>query len=231
MIRFSGKLMRMDASKTHSVVIIEDDERIRNHLIEAVSGHSAFCLQAAVGTVAEARLLLSNAPRVVLVDLGLPDGSGIDLISEFYDPDGRTEFMVITVFGDSAHVIPALEAGATGYLTKTTAIQDIAPAMIQMINGGAPISPAIAKQMLRRFQPVQKVNSDISLTNKENEVLQLLAKGFNHPEVSDIMDISYHTLVVHVKHIYKKLAVKTRAEAIYEAAKIGLIQRPAQGDN
>lgn len=218
--------MHMHSSKIHSVVIIEDDERIRKHLIEAVRGHSALRLQAAVGTVGEARLVLKKAPRVVLVDLGLPDGSGIDLISEFYDPDGRTEFMVITVFGDGGHVIPALEAGATGYLTKTTDMKDIAPAIMQMIDGGAPISPAIAKQMLRRFQPARKVGSDISLTKKEDKVLQLLTKGFNHSEAAELLGISYHTLVVHVKHIYKKLAVKTRAEAIYEATKIGLIQRP-----
>jgi len=231
MIGFSGKLMPMHSNESHSVVIIEDDERIRKHLIEAVSGHNALRLQAAVGTVGEARLVLKKAPRVVLVDLGLPDGSGIDLISEFYDPDGGTEFMVITVFGDGGHVIPALEAGATGYLIKTTDMQDIAPAIMQMIDGGAPISPAIAKQMLRRFKPVRKVGSDISLTQKEHEVLQLLAKGFNHSEAAGLLGISYHTLVVHVKHIYKKLAVKTRAEAIFEAAKIGLIQRPDQADS
>jgi len=208
----------------HDVIIIEDDERIRNHLIDAVNGHHALSLQAAVATVAEARVALIKSPRVALVDLGLPDGSGIDLIAEFYDPDGHTEFMVITVFGDSGHVIPALEAGATGYLIKTTTMQEIAPAIMQMIDGGAPISPAIAKKMLRRFQPVQKLNTGISLTKKEDEVLQLLAKGYNHREAAELLHISYHTLVVHVKHIYKKLAVNSRAEAIFEARKTGLVK-------
>ncbi|MDQ6997173.1 MAG: response regulator transcription factor [Mariprofundus sp.] len=208
----------------HGVVIIEDDEHVRNYLVEAVNGHEALSLQAAVGTLAEAREALKRAlPRVVLVDLGLPDGSGIDLIKAFYDPDGDTEFMVITVFGDSSHVIPALEAGATGYLTKTTSMADVAPAIMEMIAGGAPISPAIAKKMLSRFHPARRLDAGIHLTQKEDEVLQLLSKGYNHPETAELLHISYHTLVSHVKHIYQKLAVRSRAEAMLEATKLGLI--------
>jgi len=208
----------------HKVVIVEDDERILEHLANAVNGHKQLCLHAVASSVQEARVALASHPRVVLIDLGLPDGSGVDLISEFYDSTGKTEFMVITVFGDAEHIISALEAGATGYLTKETPMHKIAPAIMDLINGGAPISPAIARKMLARFQPVNVPGNEVSLTNRENEVLLLLARGFNHSETAAMLKISYHTLISHVKHIYKKLAVNSRAEAIHEATQLGLIK-------
>lgn len=208
------------------MVIVEDDERIREHLAKAVNGHKQLCLQAVAGNVQEARVALATHPRIVLIDLGLPDGNGIDLISEFYNANDKTEFMVITVFGDAGHVIPALEAGATGYLTKETPMHKIAPAIMDMIHGGSPISPAIARKMLTRFQPATTVPSNkVSLTDRESEVLMVLAQGYNHNEAATMLKISYHTLVSHVKHIYKKLAVNSRSEAIHEAGQLGLIRR------
>lgn len=220
----------MKEGATYKVVIVEDDERIREHLANAVNGHKQLCLQTVAGNIQEARVALANHPRVVLIDLGLPDGCGIDLISEFYDANGKTEFMVITVFGDAGHVIPALEAGATGYLTKETPMHEIAPAIMDLIRGGSPISPAIARKMLVRFQPVSVPGNEMSLTDRESEVLMVLAQGYNHSEAAGMLKISYHTLVSHVKNIYKKLAVNSRSEAIHEATQLGLIRHTFRAD-
>ena len=147
-----------------------------------------------------------------VIDLGLPDGDGTDLIRDVYSRGYATDVMVITVFGDERHVIKAIEAGATGYILKDGSNSYIAQSILQLVDGGSPISAPIARYLLTRFhtaKPKQK-NDSIELphlTDREKDVLSQLSRGFNFIEIAKILKISPHTVTSHVKHIYRKLAV------------------------
>jgi len=222
----------MNMNTPYPVLIVEDEPRIREHLSKAIETHEELILQNAVGTAADAHKALRNTrPRAVLMDIGLPDGNGIDLIRQYSSPNNKTEFMVLSIFDGSNHIIDALEAGATGYLTKDTPVADIAPCILQLIHGGSPVSPMIARKMLSRFQPDTKTNPGIRLTPREQQILQALSKGLSHHETATAFSISYHTLIAHVKNIYKKLSVHSRSEALYEAGLMGLINRNPEARN
>ncbi len=221
---------------THSVLLVEDDAAVRHRLARAVDNHPHLVVQAAVGTCAEARAcVLAQPPAVLLTDLGLPDGSGIDLIRQVHRDFPDIAILVITVFGDEAHVIGALEAGASGYLLKDGHADYIGQSILQLVNGGSPISAAIARHLLKRFQvtAVQPTATEVmepesaeitpQLTDREREILQLVAKGFTFREIAATLTISAHTVAAHIKQIYRKLAVHSRSEAVYEAVNLGLL--------
>ena len=139
--------------KTYSVLIVEDEPATRQRLAGAIEQHPFFTVSAAVGSCTEARAALATRlPRVLLVDIGLPDGDGIELIREVTRRGNLVDVMVITVFGDEQHVLAALKAGATGYLLKDSTSHDIGDAVLQLVRGGSPISPSIARYLLKRFQ-------------------------------------------------------------------------------
>lgn len=212
----------------HTVIVVEDDSVTRERLVAAIRAQPELTVLAAVGTCAEARVALQRqAPRVLLVDLGLPDGDGAALIREA-TRTGGTDAMVVTVFGDEQHVVAALEAGATGYLLKDSPLADIGEAVLRLIQGGSPISAKIARYLVRRFQPPPKPPSEPrdeqALTERELEVLEQIAKGFSYGEVAQSLQMSPHTVASHIKHIYRKLAVGSRGEAVFEAANLGLIR-------
>jgi len=169
-------------------------------------------------------MLAEQGPDVLLTDLGLPDGSGIDLIRQAY-AQGAVESIVITVFGDESHMMGAIEAGATGYLLKNSALESVGDAIVEMLDGGSPISPSIARALIRRVAPPDTAREvPVELTQREQEVLNLITKGLNYREISSTLGISYHTVASHVKHIYRKLQVGSRSEAVFEAAQMGLIR-------
>jgi len=216
---------------THTVLLVEDQEHTRERLARVIEGHPQLSLQAAVGSFAEGqKQLVKQAPRVLLTDLGLPDGNGIDLIRTVQTNCPQTDCMVITVFGDEKHVIGAIEAGATGYLLKDGSADYIGESIMQMLNGGSPISASIARYLLKRFQaapaatPNESTSADApKLTEREQEVLKLIAKGFAYGEIADMLHLSVHTVTSHIKQIYRKLAVRSRGEAVYEAMQLGLL--------
>ncbi len=211
-----------------SILLVEDDEPTRKRLSDVIDNHPELHLIGAAATYAEAhRMLLAAPPRVLLTDIGLPDGSGIELIETIAKQNLATEAMVITVFGDEQHVFNAIEAGATGYLLKESDAEAVAAAILQLLAGGSPISPAIARHVLRRLTPAtdDKQPSAVKsrLTEREHEVLSLLAKGLSYAEVAEGLDMSPGTVTTHVKHIYRKLAVRSRGEAVFEAMQQGLL--------
>jgi DNA-binding NarL/FixJ family response regulator len=209
-----------------SIFLVEDDDATRARLALAIRSHPELALAGEAASLAAARAALaSGKPDVLLVDLGLPDGSGIDLIREVKRADRPPEVMVITVFGDEQHVVAAIEAGATGYILKDGSSQYVADSILELVRGGAPISPAIARHLLRRFhEPTPApAPSTPGLTAREREVLALLVKGFTFQEIGGLLGISAHTVTTHVKHIYEKLEVRSRSEAVYEAMQLGLI--------
>ena len=227
---WNGPLTGRGSGHVTTVMLVEDDSSFLNRFCKIIVGDAEFELFAAVGNLASARNALANkAPDVLITDLGLPDGDGIDLIRETARRYPATDIMVITVFGDEKNVVASIEAGATGYLLKSSLPDEFIGQIKQLVAGGSPISPLIARQLLRRFAvasppaqtPVPAV--DAGLTPRESEVLSLITKGFTFGEIARLLNMSPHTVTAHVKKIYQKLAVHSRGEAVYEAGKMGLI--------
>lgn len=214
----------------HRVLLVEDDPPTRGHLARAVEAHPDLALLGAAGSVAEGRAALeSDPPDVLLTDIGLPDGSGIELIRAIRSLAPEVPAMAITALGDEKTVIAAIEAGAAGYLLKDGNHAEIGEAVMELLAGGSPISPSIARYVLRRLQkeatePVAAAAADApKLTGREHEILSLIAKGFSFPEIAELLGISAHTVTTHVRHIYEKLEVGSRGSAVYEAVNLGLI--------
>jgi DNA-binding NarL/FixJ family response regulator len=156
---------------------------------------------------------------VALVDLGLPDGSGLDVIRAIA-AERDSVAVVLSVFDDEATVLDAIEAGASGYLLKDDA--DVPEAILRAANGESPVSPAIAVHLLRRLRPAAP--SEASLTPREIELLECFARGHSYKEAALRLGISYHTVTDHVKAVYRKLAVRTRGEAVFAAVSNGIIR-------
>ena len=214
------------------VLVVDDEPVFLQRFCDAVAAEPALTLCGSATTVREACALLDRTePDVVLADLGLPDGSGIDVIRHAMAGHPDRDVIVITMFGDDGHVIDSIRAGATGYLLKDALPRDIAGAILQVRGGGSPISPAIARRVLQSLQhagPARTPADDADgggavLSRRETEVLRLVAKGLSFKEVGAALDISSHTVITHVKRVYQKLAVHSRGEAVYEASQMGLL--------
>ncbi|MGB1310373.1 MAG: LuxR C-terminal-related transcriptional regulator [Leucothrix sp.] len=209
--------------KTIRVMIVEDDPVILERLSQVVQHNSRLALYANVATVADAKhsLVDTAPPDVLLVDLDLPDGNGLELIQLFHKNGYDTAIMVISVFGDEWHILKAIATGASGYLLKDDESIQIETAIIDLANGGAPISPSIARHLMKHFRPEEQLLE--KLTKREQQVLQKVAKGYTTQEIAQMEGLSYHTVATHVKNIYRKLSVNSRAEAVFEALKMNLI--------
>jgi DNA-binding NarL/FixJ family response regulator len=213
------------------VMIVEDDTAFLNRFCRIVTSEPQFALFAAVRDGASAcETLARGAPDVLLVDLGLPDMSGIDIIRETTRRHPLTDIMVVTMFGDEAHVLESIEAGATGYVLKDSLPDELIELIKQLRAGGSPISPVIARLLLKQLRPPHapapagaEVSGPAALSARESEILAMIAKGFSFAEIGKLLSVSTHTVTTHVKNIYRKLAVHSRGEAVYEATKMGLL--------
>lgn len=209
-----------------SVLIVEDEPEFLHRFGHAVLADPALYLAGAVSTGAAALALLrTQAPDVLLVDLGLPDMDGVQLIRHTARHHPNCDMLVVTMFGDDAHVMASIESGATGYLLKDAGAERVAAAIHELRAGGSPISPGIARRVLARFRADASpaVPPPSPLTERETEILRLTAKGLSFETIGEVTGISPHTVVAHVKKIYRKLAVHSRGEAVYEASQMGLL--------
>lgn len=218
-----------------NVALVEDDIYAQTAIALAIGASSDIRLCSATSTLAEGLNALAEAPaHVLLVDLGLPDGSGIEVIKAAQLAWPRCAVMVCTAFADEAHVLQSIEAGATGYLLKDSAASDILAQIRSIHSGGSPISPLIARQILTRFRqdtfeknpvPVAlESGASVSLSTREKEVLELITKGFTAIEIASLTKVSHHTVQTYVRRIYVKLKVRSKSEAIYEARSQGLLR-------
>jgi DNA-binding NarL/FixJ family response regulator len=204
-----------------SVAIVEDDDDTRARLAQSVAAHAGLRLVGQYSKGCEAIAgLAESTPDVLLVDLQLPDTSGLDVIRLISARHPNCDVLVISVFGDEEHVLAALEAGARGYLLKGTLTRDIALDIQELRNGGSPLSPIIARQVLKRLcpEPAPRTSgADDALTPRETEILRLIARGFSYAETAELLNISGGTVHTHLKRIYRKLAVHSKTEAVFEA--------------
>jgi len=210
---------------------VEDDPETREALARHIYAQPDLVLVLQASRRAEALALLpQQALDVLLVDLGLPDGSGLDVIRAARAQWPGCGVLVSTVFGDEAHVLPAIEAGAMGYLLKDSSAPELAHEIRSVHAGGSPISPMVARKILtravERAAPVAApaAPSSIALSVREREVLQLVSKGFTTEETAAALSISNSTARTFVRRIYAKLQVGTRAEAIHQAHRHGLLR-------
>lgn len=230
------------------VLIVEDDVPTRDFFADSVSRSEELCLVAGVGTYEEARVLIEDASQgidILLTDLALPDGNGLELIRLAGRVQPSCEALVISMFGDEDSVLSSVEAGALGYIHKDFTPDNIALTILEMKAGASPISPMIARRVLAKYQAMHLVERDVApapgagsappppaaegralLSAREQEVLELIARGFSYGEISRLKAVSVHTIQSHIKNLYAKLAVHSRSEAVYEATRMGLLQPP-----
>lgn len=215
------------------MVIVEDDDACAIRFEEAIAAREDMRLQARFPNGGSALQWLENRKAdVLLCDLGLPDMSGLAVIAHCAQRLPEMKVMVITMYEDESHVVRSLEAGASGYLLKDSLQEEICDRIRELHAGGLPLTPTIARLVLKRFRPCEPraSRSDHAplgpLTPKEQLVLTRIAQGFSFQEIARLESISVNTVQTHVKHIYSKLAVGSRSEAVYEAQVAGLLDTP-----
>jgi DNA-binding NarL/FixJ family response regulator len=166
---------------------------------------------------------------LALIDLGLPDGSGVDVVEKLRETQSECQSVVVTIHDDDDHLFPALQAGAFGYILKEQPREAITEQLQRMSQGEPPLSPSIARRVMAYFAAQAKPPVDnlphVSLTERESEVLLRVAKGYTLPEIGVQLGLSRHTIADYVKQIYRKLNVSSRAEAALEAQRLGLFRR------
>lgn len=224
------------------ILLLEDDDPVRERLARIIDGWPGGRLIAACATLAEAtRLIADSTIDLLITDLNLPDGHGVQAIRLLRERQPAAEAMVISVLADDRTVIAAIEAGATGYLLKDSDPIDIVAAIGDLVAGHSPISSKIARTIVRRLgsrgrpsEPAPATPSDAStapspadgqlLTPREMDILWGIAKGFTYGELAERLQISKQTVPVHIRNIYRKLQANNRSEAVYEASRRGLIK-------
>lgn len=227
------------------LLLVEDDPsmQIRMRAILHSLGYTDDAAQVA-GSLAQARAVLADEPfALILIDVGLPDGSGIDLIGELHARDPALPILVISAWSAEQIIVGALQRGATGYLLKEREDTEIALSIRSALRGGAPIDPFVARHILGLVALAPGVSgtpvppsgtgsglaaarmSDVpsALSPREVEILGLVAKGMTNREIAALLSISSLTVACHIKNIYKKLAVNSRTQAVFEARVSGLL--------
>ncbi len=214
-----------------NILLLEDLPEIRAWMKALVLQVFPQSLISEAARVHDARELITAVRfDLALVDLGLPDGSGVDVVAALRESQPEAQSVVVTIHDDDDHLFPALQAGAFGYLLKEQPRDQIAEQLKRMSQGEPPLSPSIARRVLSHFAAQNSWSRPqnlphVQLTERENEVLLRVAKGFTLPEIGVQLNLSRHTIADYVKQIYRKLNVSSRAEAALEAQRLGLFRR------
>ena len=205
------------------IAIVEDNTLLRENLVFLLNGEKNFEVCCNYGTGEEAMpSLLEHKPDILLVDIGLPGMSGIDLIKKVKAKNPDLEIMVHTIFDARDTVFAAIKAGATGYILKGASPRELIESIENLAKGGAPMSPKIARAVIGEFQDVENT-AHYLLTPREREILVELEKGLTYKELAEKLSISHHTIHTHIKKIYEKLHAKSRRDALTTARKKGII--------
>jgi DNA-binding NarL/FixJ family response regulator len=207
-------------NKTTEICVIEDHEDIRNGLIFIINTQPNFRCVAFKNCEDAIDGIGNYVPDVILMDINLPGMNGIECTRILKERHPSVLIMMCTVFEDTEKIFDALKAGASGYILKRTAGEILLEAIKDLINGGAPMSSDIARKVVNSFRETKKIpEKHPELTNKESEILDLLSKGFGNKEIAEQLFISVNTVRTHIYHIYEKLHVNNRIEALNKLKK------------
>lgn len=213
-----------------SVGLVEDMHQTRRMIAQRLNADPRTRVTWEADSIASAQAELSSrAPDVMIVDLGLPDGTGIDLIRIVKSRHAQTHVLVLTVFEDEQKLLNAIDAGARGYLLKDESALGLAEAVVQVQSGGVPLSPLVARHLIQSLSPKANPGTGVhcahdQLSPREREILVLSAKGYNQAEVAKLLNLKPSTVASYTREIYAKLDVKSRTEAIYEASRLGYLE-------
>ncbi len=201
------------------MAIVEDLDEVRDGLKSFLALSKEFKVLDVFKTAEEALFEIPKLkPDIVIMDISLPGMNGIDCIKQVRDKSPATQFMMFTVYENDEKVFEALKAGASGYLLKNTGLVQLVESLKELHDGGSPMSANIARKLVNLFRDNQKQTESLAmLSGRENEILQLLAKGLLYKEIADQLSISVATVRQHIHHIYEKLHVQNRTEAINKA--------------
>jgi DNA-binding NarL/FixJ family response regulator len=198
------------------VAIVEDNADLRRSLSEVISASAGLEVTAAYKSAEDAlRSIAKQKPDVVIMDIRLPEMTGIECTARLRRLSPEVYVLILTAFEDSDQIFEALQAGASGYLLKRATPEEIIDAVRQVKAGGAPMTPEIARRVVASFhRPPKKLEQTEALTGREEEILELLSKGYVPKEIADQLKISVETVRTHLRHIYEKLHVRSRTEAV-----------------
>jgi DNA-binding NarL/FixJ family response regulator len=198
-----------------NVAIVEDNAGVRETWAKLLAGTPGFrCVATCESGEAALKRFPATRPDVVLMDIHLPGMSGIECTARLKVKMPQTQILMVTVYADNEHVFEALKAGASGYLLKCTDPEELTRAITDVVRGGAPMTGQIARRVIEVFrQPGPQAQPITELTQREREILELLAKGYANKEIAARLGGSIETVRVHVRHIYEKLHVHSRTEA------------------
>jgi DNA-binding NarL/FixJ family response regulator len=212
------------------VVVIEDLRDVREGLRLLINGSPGFECSCAYRSVEDALAHLSpihitpdRAPHLILTDIGLPGMSGIEGIQLFRERLPDTVILALTIYEDNDKIFNALCAGASGYLLKNTPPARLLEALHEAHEGGAPMSPEVARRVVHLFREFRPVSASYDLTPQEQQLLKLLVEGHHKKTAADVMNISFHTVTFHLRHIYEKLQVHSKSEAVAKALREHLV--------
>jgi len=207
---------------TPVVGIVEDNKKIRDLIQRYLDMQDGLSCPVAVDSVEDMLDYLEEhpLPDVILMDIQLPGMSGIKGISLIKEEYEDIDIIMLTVYHDSHKIFNALRAGASGYLLKHTSLPEIKESILKLLDGGAPMSPQIARKVISHFQEnAPKKNADSDLTPREHDIVNGLVDGLSYKMIADRYDISIDTVRAHIRNIYKKLHVNSKAEVIAKSLK------------
>jgi two-component system NarL family response regulator len=205
------------------VAIVEDDVLLRENLKLLLSGEQGISVVSAYASAEEALAAIKRArPDILLADIGLPGMSGIDLIREVKNRIPDLEIMAHTVFDDRETVFSAIKAGASAYILKGSTPRELIDALHTLAKGGSPMSPKIARKVIREFQD-DAVDEQYVLSYREREIVKEIENGLTYKDIASKFNISPHTVHTHIKNIYEKLHAKDRQSALVAARRKGII--------